>query len=238
MSQKASPEIVAIVVAAGTGSRMGGSSPKQYLQIQGRSMLDLSVSAILEEPRINKLVIVISPADIVGQRLKFEDPRVEVARVGGNTRSDSVRNGLAFCASSKDDWVLVHDAARPCLLTSDVSKLIDHCLENNRGAILAVPVNDTLKKAKDGNEIDKTVPRDDLWRAQTPQCFKYGELLKALNNPNEKPTDEASAMEKAGYPVDIVEGSSTNIKVTRPMDLWLVKAIFQYRAAGEDRGSD
>ncbi len=237
MVQKKDQKIAALVVAAGSGSRMGGSSPKQYLQIQGKSMLEHSVAALLAEPRIEELAIVVSPADILGQHLHFDDPRVKVARVGGNSRSDSVRNGLAFSALAQDDWVLVHDAARPCLLTSDVTKLIDHCLATDHGAILAVPVNDTLKKTLDGSGIEKTVSRDNLWCAQTPQCFKNGELLKALANPSEKPTDEASAMEAAGHLVDIVKGTPTNIKVTHPMDFWMAKAIFQYRTQGEIRGS-
>lgn len=108
---------------------------------------------------------------MIGQRLTFEDPRVRIARVGGQTRADSVKNGILFSNLKSSDWVLVHDAARPCLLTSDVTKLMDYCRRHQESAILAVPVNDTLKKEGDNGTIACTVSRDGLWAAQTPQCF-------------------------------------------------------------------
>lgn len=223
----------AVVVAAGVGSRMGSSSPKQYELICGKTMLERSVEALLKEPRISELVIVISPSDLIGQRLTFNDPRVRIARVGGQTRADSVKNGILFSELKSNDWVLVHDAARPCLLTEDVSKLIDFCSQHQRGAILAVPVNDTLKKEDDNGDIQKTVDRNGLWAAQTPQCFRVGDLTKALAQTGSSVTDEASAMEAVGKHPAIVEGTPTNLKVTRPMDLWLARAIFLARNEGE-----
>ena len=225
-------KVTAVLVAAGSGSRMGLSSPKQYQLIGDKTMLERSLDALLAEPRIEKVIVVISPTDIVGQELSFEDPRVEIARVGGRIRAESVKNGITYAAIASSDWVLVHDAARPCLLPSDLKKLIDFCLENDKGAILAVPLNDTLKQEGPGETIKKTIPRTGLWCAQTPQCFKNGELLKALEQAGAEVTDEASAMEAAGYKPAIIEGTPTNIKVTRPMDLWMAKAIFQAREKG------
>ena len=121
---KEEPVFGAVVVAAGVGSRMGTRSPKQYELIGGKTMVERSVQVLLDEPRIKELVVVISPADMIGQRLTFEDPRVRIARVGGQTRADSVKNGILFSNLKSSDWVLVHDAARPCLLTSDVTKLM------------------------------------------------------------------------------------------------------------------
>lgn len=229
-------KIVAILVAAGSGSRMGLSAPKQYQLIDGKTMLEHSVDALLNEPRIQELVIVVSPTDLLAQELKFDDPRVKVARVGGATRAESVKNGIVYAALSANDWVVVHDAARPCLLTSDLTKLLDWCLQEDQGAILAVQLNDTLKQEGPNGSIKKTIPREGLWCAQTPQCFKNGKLLKALENPSEKITDEASAIELAGDKTFIVEGTPTNIKVTRPMDLWLAKAIFEARKLGTSHG--
>ena len=132
------------------------------------------------------------------------------------------------------DWVLVHDAARPCLLTSDVTKLMDYCQRHQESAILAVPVNDTLKKEGENGTIACTVSRDGLWAAQTPQCFPVGELTRAMNEAGSAVTDEASAMEFVGKHPALVEGTPTNIKVTRPMDLWLARAIFLARKEKEN----
>ncbi len=127
---------------------------------------------------------------------------------------------------------MVHDAARPCLLASDVSKLIDTCIENDKGGLLAVRVNDTLKKESNNGTASHTVPRDGLWAAQTPQMFKAFDLIDALEKAGESVTDEASAMEKAGDSPLLVEGTETNIKVTRPTDLWLAEAILDKRNKG------
>ena len=231
---KEEPVFGAVVVAAGVGSRMGTRSPKQYELIGGKTMVERSVQVLLDEPRIKELVVVISPADMIGQRLTFEDPRVRIARVGGQTRADSVKNGILFSNLKSSDWVLVHDAARPCLLTSDVTKLMDYCRRHQESAILAVPVNDTLKKEGDNGTIACTVSRDGLWAAQTPQCFPVGELIRAMNEAGSAVTDEASAMEFVGKHPALVEGTPTNIKVTRPMDLWLARAIFFARKEKEN----
>ncbi len=233
-TQEASFRLAAVVVAAGSGTRMGTNFPKQYALIEGKTMLEHSVSALLEEPRIEQLVIVISPSDLIGQQLKFTAPRVKIARVGGASRADSIRNGITYSGLSANDWVLTHDAARPCVKASDVAKLIDYCLKTDEGGILAVPVSDTIKQQNAAGKIGKTIPRDKLWAAQTPQCFKVGPLTKALSNTEAVVTDEASAMEASGFKPALIEGSSTNFKVTRPADLALARAVFRTRAAGDD----
>lgn len=232
IKNQANNNLTAIVVAAGVGSRMGDKSPKQYKKIGTKTMLELSIDALLAEPRITRVIVVVSPSDMLAQSLNFDNDAVTVARVGGLTRSSSVQNGLSYAAFTSNDWVLVHDAARPCLLPSDVSKLIDTCIENDKGGLLAVRVNDTLKKESDHGTASHTVPRDGLWAAQTPQMFKAFDLIDALEKAGESVTDEASAMEKAGYSPLLVEGTETNIKVTRPTDLWLAEAILDKRNKG------
>lgn len=222
-------ELTAVVVAAGVGSRMGDNSPKQYKKIGDKTMLELSVEALLGEPRITKVIIVVSPSDLIAQSLKFENKAVEIARVGGLTRASSVKNGLSYAAFTLNDWVLVHDAARPCLMTSDVTKLIDTCIENNQGGLLAVRVNDTLKAETDNGTASHTVSRDGLWAAQTPQMFRAFDLIDALEKAGDKITDESSAMEIAGFSPLLVEGTQTNLKVTRPTDLWFAEAILEKR---------
>lgn len=224
-----SNNLTAIVVAAGIGSRMGDKSPKQYKKIGGKTMLELSIDALLTEPRITRVIVVVSPSDMIAQSLQFNNELVSIARVGGLTRASSVQNGLSYAAFTSNDWVLVHDAARPCLLGSDVTKLIDACLKNDQGGLLAVKVNDTLKAESDNGTASHTVPRDGLWAAQTPQMFRAFDLMDALEEAGEAVTDEASAMEKAGFSPLLVEGTETNLKVTRPTDLWLAEAILEKR---------
>lgn len=228
MPENNQPKIFALVLAAGIGSRMASHFPKQYMIIEGRTMLEHSVNALLKEPRIERLVVVLSPTDMIGMGLTFEDPRVEVARIGGNTRAMSVKNGLAYLAGENGVWVLVHDAARPCVITADVKKLIDTCLNNQQGGLLASPLSDTLKYSSSDQTVDKTIPRDHIWAAQTPQFFPLDKLYDALSHPNEKITDESSAMESVGEHPLLVKGSPFNIKVTRPEDLDFAKTIIHF----------
>lgn len=237
MTENKKTQIIAVVVAAGVGSRMGAKTPKQYLMLAGKTMLEMSVEAMLAESRIERLIVVISPSDLIGQTLTFTDPRVEVARVGGTTRAMSVKNGITYSAAGTGDWVLIHDAARPCLAASDLSKLIDTCIAEDQGGILAIRVNDTLKAVNEDGEIEKTVPRDGMWAAQTPQMFKADILNDALEKAGSAVTDEASALEFVGLKPMVIEGSSTNIKVTRPEDLWIAQAILDGRTASVQSAS-
>lgn len=227
-----SPAVIAIIVAAGVGSRMGGDLPKQYLTIAGKTMLEHSVGKLTRDERIRRVIVVLSPTDTIGPSLAFASPKVELARVGGSSRAMSVKNGIAFSGAEKNDWILVHDAARPCVNPADIAKLIDTCVREQRGGILATRINDTIKEASDGQLILRTLPRDGKWAAQTPQMFRCGDLTKAMSQNLDTVTDEASALEQTGYSPLLVEGAPTNLKVTRPEDLWLADLIISAQNKG------
>jgi len=215
-----------VVPAAGTGSRMAAGLPKQYLRVAGKTLLEHSLDALLASGRIAGVVVALHPADERAARLPvFAHPRVRRV-VGGEQRSDSVQAALAalLAQGGPRDWVLVHDAARPCLQQGDLALLIERVLDSGTGGILAEAIVDTVKEATSGGLVLRTVDRSRLWRAQTPQMFRLGELHAALADARAQGrsiTDEASAMELAGHPVQLVQGSPRNIKVTLPGDLQL-----------------
>lgn len=216
----------AVLPAAGIGSRMGSDTPKQYLQVNGRSLLEHSLAALLACDTIASVVVTLHAQDIHAAQLELlKHPRVRTV-TGGNERSDSVLAGLqALSAQAGDeDWVLVHDAARPCLQAADIARLITAVRAVSSGGILAEPVVDTVKLADSQGRVIKTLDRSVLWRAQTPQMFCLGQLRDALLYAAREKldvTDEASAMELAGHPVQLVRGSSSNLKVTVQEDLAL-----------------
>lgn len=214
----------AVLPAAGSAARMGGDRRKQFLELEGRSLLAWSVGALREAVELEGIVVAL-PADCdldaEGLRALFSDDAVTHC-TGGASRAHSVAAGLAALPADSDDWVLVHDAARPCVPGRDIRRLVARAREGGVGAILARPVTDTLKRADASARVLATVARDDLWRALTPQIFRVGELRHALASAlagAATVTDEASAMEQAGYPVALLEGSAANIKVTYPEDL-------------------
>jgi 2-C-methyl-D-erythritol 4-phosphate cytidylyltransferase len=217
----------ALIPAAGSGSRLGADLPKQYLVLGGATMLEHSVAALLADPRIEQVVVVVAPDDVRIDAVSF-DARVKVARVGGASRAASVRAGLDVLrgAAADQDWVLVHDAARPCLSREDLSALIDAVASDPVGGLLAVPLADTLKRGA-GDRVAATVDRASLWRAATPQMFRIGLLRTALDVPGmlEKATDEASAIEHLGHAPRLVACHATNLKVTTADDLPLACAI-------------
>ncbi|MEQ9464531.1 MAG: 2-C-methyl-D-erythritol 4-phosphate cytidylyltransferase [Haliea sp.] len=212
-----------VIPAAGVGARMEASRPKQYLEIGGKTLLQYSLDALLAIPAVEKVVVALgaeqaAPAWLAG-------PRVRLA-VGGARRADSVLAALRVLQeiAHKEDWVLVHDAARPCLLPADGERLVARVLGTGVGALLAEPVVDTVKRVDASGCVLETLDRSRLWRAQTPQMFRLGELAAALENALGSGiaiTDEASAMEHAGHPVAVVQGASRNLKVTVPEDLAL-----------------
>ncbi|WP_114196024.1 2-C-methyl-D-erythritol 4-phosphate cytidylyltransferase [Edaphovirga cremea] len=217
------PEIITVLPAAGIGSRMQAERPKQYLTIGGKTILEHAVAALLRHPRLQRLIVVISPDDDYFQHLPIaSDPRIR-AVIGGNLRAESVMAGLLQAGNA--DWVLVHDAARPCLHDDDLCRLLAIADSSPVGGILAAPVRDTMKRGEAGiTAIAHTVERDNLWHALTPQLFPL-ELLKtclhrALGE-GATITDEASALEYCGYHPVLVSGRADNIKVTRPEDLAL-----------------
>jgi 2-C-methyl-D-erythritol 4-phosphate cytidylyltransferase len=218
----------AIVPAAGQGTRIGDALPKQYLKLAGKPMLFHSLEALAAVDRIGRILVVLSPVDPHWETQDWSglDPRVEPLYIGGATRATSVVAGLrALEGSAADsDWVLVHDAARPCVQTLLVEQFLDELEEDPVGGLLALPLADTLKEVGEGQRVARTVPREGLWRAQTPQMFRYGKLKQALAA-HPQATDEAQAIEASGSAPRLVSGESTNIKVTFAEDLQLAELI-------------
>jgi 2-C-methyl-D-erythritol 4-phosphate cytidylyltransferase len=216
---------VALIPAAGVGARMAAGSPKQYLAIGAKPMLRHTVDAFLSSPLIAHTYVVVSADDpfIDGVLPDAREPgsRVTVLRCGGATRMESIRNGLRALHGSiaLDDWVLVHDAARPGLDAELIERLIVETGEHPAGGLLALPVVDTVKRSSAGEVA--TVSRDGLWLAQTPQMFRYQLLLRALNAATDPSaiTDDASAVEALGLAPKLVEGHPRNLKVTLPADI-------------------
>lgn len=223
----------ALVPAAGSGARMGGALPKQYLPLAGGPMISHALSVLCSHPRIDKVFVVLAADDEYWSRFNWLPfaGRLKILRCGGATRAESVRNGLAAMADSvgDDDWVMVHDAARPCLTHTLIDKLISGVTEEDVGGILAMPVSDTIKRGI-GGAIVETVPRDGMWQAQTPQMFRHGVLSEALVTLSPDITDEASAVEAVGLQPRLIEADGSNLKVTYPFDMQIAEWILQSRA--------
>ncbi|MDX1505577.1 MAG: 2-C-methyl-D-erythritol 4-phosphate cytidylyltransferase [Spongiibacter sp.] len=222
------PRLWAVVPAAGKGSRFGADCPKQYLDLGNAAVIEHSLHALLAEPRIATVVVALRGDDSHFQQLAVSrNSRVRAVQ-GGAERADSVELALASIAqdAGERDWVLVHDAARPCLSGSDLSRLIEECLARDCGGILAQPMVDTVKRANDRQQVVETVDRTVLWRAQTPQMFPLADLFSALADCRKRGvlvTDEASAIEATGGHVAIIQGSHRNIKITHREDLALAE---------------
>lgn len=233
MSDGDAPRCWAVIPAAGVGSRMQSDRPKQYLPLAGRTVIEHSLDRLLSHPRISGGVVAISPNDEYWPELGYHSDKPLWQAPGGAERCDSVLNALEVLAqqASDDDWVLVHDAARPCVRQQDIDELIRCCEQHALGGILAVPVRDTIKRALPVSnnktpKIETTVDRSLLWQAQTPQMFRLKDLFKALSEALAKGaviTDEASAMEWAEKSPLLVEGHADNIKITHPEDLALAE---------------
>lgn len=214
---------VALIPAAGSGSRVAGALPKQYAALAGKPMLWHAVAAVARPP-VETVFVVLAPGDTAYKSCDWRAfaGRIEPLYCGGESRRESVYNGLvaAMAAVQQDDWVLVHDAARPCLRRAELDRLLAALGDDPVGGLLAVPVRDTLKRATDDGRVAETVPRAGLWHAQTPQMFRLG-LLRAALAAHPDVTDEAMAMERAGHAPHLVEGRADNLKITRPEDLVL-----------------
>lgn len=213
--------IVAVIPASGVGSRMNAPLPKQYLKINNETILEHTLKPFIEHSQITAIIVAVSAQDPFYSQIELlKHPKIQIV-FGGETRANSVFNALQVL--DKNDWVLVHDAARPCLKRSDLDKILQ--INDENGAILATPAIDTMKRAN-GNQIAHTEDRSTLWHALTPQFFKVDLLRSALAQAFEKNatiTDEASAMEFAGFNPQLVAGRSDNLKVTRPEDLVLAE---------------
>ena len=226
----AAARLYALVPSAGTGERSGAAGPKQYQMLGARSVLGHTLAALERVTRLSEVLVVLSPADT-----QFEPHvagfKAAVAACGGATRAQTVRNGLAALlarGARRSDWVLVHDAAR-CLVRPEwIDALIDACLADPVGGLLALPVADTLKSEHDGR-VDATLDRRGKWQAQTPQMFRIGMLIDALDHAGPGVTDEASAIEAIGLAPRLVAASLENFKVTYPADFELAARLLKAR---------
>ncbi|TVT53138.1 MAG: 2-C-methyl-D-erythritol 4-phosphate cytidylyltransferase [Azoarcus sp. PHD] len=230
--QTSPPKHFAIVPAAGTGARMASERPKQYLPLLGQPMIRHALATLCAAPEIDKVFVILSVGDAEWSRYDWRDlePKLVPLFCGGPTRADTVLAGLRAIAgeASAADWVLVHDAARPCLAPWHIDKLVRELAHDEVGGLLGVQVADTLKRADEHRHVAATVPRDSLWQAQTPQMFRYIMLRRALEGARNV-TDEASAIEAAGLRPRLIEGDATNLKVTYPLDLHLAEWILNNR---------
>lgn len=215
-------KIVAVIPASGVGSRMGMEIPKQYLKIGAKTILEHTLTPFLHHEQIEKIIVAVAPQDPYYTSLPIlQHPKITLV-FGGKTRADSVLNALKVI--EEEAWVLVHDAARPCCQREDLDNILQ--ITNLNGAILAVPAVDTMKRSFDGTQIAQTEDRTTLWHALTPQFFPVKPLIAAIEQGVMKGlniTDEASAMEFAGFQPQLVAGRSDNLKVTRPEDLALAE---------------
>ena len=221
----------AIIPAAGIGTRFKLNCPKQYLKIRDETILERVVNLFSTCHAIEKVVVVLHAKDHWWQTISFKNPHKILTTLGGDERVRSVLLGLDFLKdiASEEDFVVVHDAARPCLKLDDVTRLMDAVKNHPVGGLLGLPVVDTLKKVNKQGDVESTVSRDELWYAQTPQCFRYALLKNAIEfalSKNKIVTDESSAIEYAGYYPKMVPGNPNNIKITFSEDWDLVSAIW------------
>ena len=219
-------EFHALVPAAGFGARMGHELPKQYLPLAGQPLIFHALNTLCACTEITTVFVVLAPDDTLFHSYDWTcfGDKLQPLFCGGETRAASVLNGLLASELEPDDWVLVHDAARPCLTQAHLAKLIAELRDDDVGGILAVPVADTLKRADDQQRIVRTEEREGLWQAQTPQMFRAGLLAHALQQ-CKAVTDEASAIEALGLSPKLVAGDSSNFKVTYPQDLRLAELL-------------
>jgi 2-C-methyl-D-erythritol 4-phosphate cytidylyltransferase len=230
------PSFWALIPAAGIGSRMRADRPKQYLLLAGKSIIEHTLACFLEHPQLRAVVVSLAADDPYWPSLSCaRDPRIQRAD-GGAERADSVLSGLmrlSELGAQAQDWVLVHDAARPNLARSDLDLLLGELAHDSVGGLLAVPARDTLKRAGADGRVQSTVDRSTIWQAFTPQMFRLGELQRALADAllaGVAITDEASAMEWAGQSPRLIEGRSDNLKITRPEDLLSLNRLWQGRS--------
>jgi len=219
----------ALVPAAGYGSRMGHELPKQYMMLAGQPMIYHALVTLCAHSEITTVFVVLSPQDEHWRTFDWSKfgGKLQPLFCGGQTRAESVLNGLLASELELEDWVLVHDAARPCLSARQLARLLDELRDDEVGGLLAVPVADTLKRADARQRVEYTESRAGLWQAQTPQMFRTGLLLQALETAPAV-TDESSAVEALGLFPRLVNGDPTNFKVTFPQDLQLAELLLQH----------
>jgi 2-C-methyl-D-erythritol 4-phosphate cytidylyltransferase len=232
----AQPTVRVVVPAAGAGRRMASGIPKQYLPLAGKTVIEHALDALLSCTRVHTIVVAVAADDDHWPAIanRYGQRPVESVR-GGDERSHSVLNALDHLTESagESDWVLVHDAARPCLRTGDIDTLIDTLADDDSGGLLGMPVADTMKQVDASTRVERTVDREALWHALTPQMFRLGPLRSALRQAlaaGRQVTDEAAAMELAGHRPRMIQGHRDNIKITLPADLALAAFYLQARS--------
>jgi 2-C-methyl-D-erythritol 4-phosphate cytidylyltransferase len=239
------PQVWVIVPAAGVGKRMTSDIPKQYLSILGKTIIEHTIERLLEVSYVAGVVVCVARNDDHWKSLTISQHKSVQSVQGGIERMHSVYNALTFLQKKElqikelqskvtdkqeNPFVLVHDAVRPCVLKSDIEKLIDELSLDEVGGLLATPAVDTIKKVNDYGRVVETLPRENCWRAQTPQMFRLNLLQKSIElllGSGEIANDESEAMEIAGYPAKVIEGSQENIKLTLPSDLALIESILK-----------
>ena len=228
-----------IIPAAGTGNRMASVLPKQYVPLAGKPMISHTIQVFFNHPRIASIHLALNPDDDFWRSLPLEPTsKLKLHYTGGESRSETVLNTLRAISTAEDDWILVHDAARPGLTQQLLDNLMN-ALENDAvGGLLALPLADTLKQADAANRVEKTIPRTDLWQAQTPQMFRYGTLVKALQSFEGTATDEAEAIEALGLQPKLVRGELRNLKITYPQDLDLLEALFRVEKMSSEQDKE
>jgi len=235
VSTASQPQIHAIIPAAGVGSRMRADRPKQYLRLHNnRLVIEQTIERLLSVNVIHQVLLVLSTTDEYFQHCaSATDTRIQRIN-GGDERCHSVMNALQAIQSQagENDWVLVHDAARPCVRVADIEKLLQQGMRHASGALLAMPVRDSMKLADEHHQITQSLPREHMWHALTPQLLPLKLLQPAMQNAlheGQKITDEASAMQYAGHHPLLIEGSADNIKITHPQDLLLADFYLQHQ---------
>jgi 2-C-methyl-D-erythritol 4-phosphate cytidylyltransferase len=228
------PKVFAIVPAAGQGTRIGDAVPKQYIPLAGKPLMFHGIAALAKVGRIERIFVVLAPGDRLWAAHDWSAfaSKVETLHAGGAHRADSVLNALRHLQPriAADDWVLVHDAARPCIRTELVEQFLDEVGDDPVGGLLAMPLADTLKSADETQRVAATIPRLNLWRAQTPQLFRYGLLRRGLEKRPDA-TDESQAIEALNQAPRLVEGENGNLKVTFAEDLALAEMILARQSA-------
>jgi len=228
-------KFIALIPAAGSGSRMGEDLPKQYRLLAGKPMIYHALRTLCGTERIGTVCVVLAPDDTEWKQYDWSEfaGKTKVLNCGGATRAESVTNGLKALYAANHvqdhDWILVHDAARPGLSYALIERLLDQLADDKVGGLLAVPLADTLKRADEAGRVQRTESREYLWQAQTPQMFRTKLLLEALEKAHAGITDDASAVEALGYSPKLVMGDAYNFKVTYPQDLKLAELILQER---------
>jgi len=225
--------IWAVIPAGGVGSRMHRTTPKQYLMLGGMSVIEHTLARLSQLDSVARIMLGVSKFDSHWSRLNYHHVKLAGVVEAGAERVDTVENCLQqiIAQGGEQDWALVHDAARPCVRAGDIQTLIDCVIETRQGAILAVPLSDTIKRGSATSgvaSIEQTVPRENLWRAMTPQMFKVGALLSAIQYARKagvELTDEASAMEATGGAPLLIPCAPDNIKITLPQDIAMAETI-------------